>query len=229
MSKWRLRALVALAAVSVALAGAQSVSAAGPQPFHVIAGTQSVISATGWRGSIQIRPAVTVPVAYHWIGGYLADGTFVQAGIALASPAVGPYPRAFVWHMTPGSTPLYFDLAGAAVGDWYAFEATRSGAIWSYRMTSPNGVTATLLNVANGSNLATFQADAETWMDQWAAFPVASMRAIAVRSGSTWTIPHLVFGASEPVCGEAEIKATPGLNLVFRPTAGGSPCYVVLS
>ncbi len=223
------RAGLLLAAGAIGIATPLVASAAPPTPFQVLANTASTISATGFRARIQVRPPVTQPAAYHWVGGFLHDGTFVQIGIGQASPGLGPNPQAFVWHQAAGSAPQWFALPGAQVGDWYDFEATKSGSVWSYRMTSPAGVTTTLLTATNASNLDVLQVSAETWMDGWGSFPTAAMRAIGVRSGATWSVPHLVFAPTDPICGEAEIYPTPGLNLVFRPTAGGSPCYVVLS
>lgn len=217
-----------VAALILTLGLAAPVHAGSVFPFHVIANSIGSLSATGWKATIQVRPYSDTSV-FAWAGGYLADGTFVQNGLVQPGPTNAGVAQAFVWFQKPNTTPLYISLPTAAYPAWYEFHAEKTGSSWTFFYIDPSGVRHDQLTASSASNLSAFQVDAEPWMEAWGPFPTQAMRAVKVRVGSSWVVPHLAFGPSEPICGEAEIYPTPGLNLVFRSTAGGSPCYVVLS
>jgi hypothetical protein len=225
----RLSSLASVAALVVALAGAQAAQGDSLYPFHVSANSVGAISASGWRASVQIRPYSATPT-YAWAGGYLEDGTFVQSGIVEPGPTNAGVAQAFVWAQTPAMpSPLYLTIGQFGSGAFVDFHAERVGSLWSFYLVGPDGKRADQATLASSSNLQAQIVEAEPWMSAWGTFPTQAFRGVQIRSGSTWTVPHLAFGPSEPICGEAEIVPTPGLNLVIRPTAGGSPCYVVLS
>lgn len=190
-------------------------------PFHTTA--WAPVDADGWRVTIQVRPYSSSAGTYTWAGGYLSDGTFVQSGIVQPSESM-PVARAFVWFMTPGSVPLYSDLAVSAVGSWHRFEALRRAGTWRFMVDGHEQVT------HQGPALSVLQVDQENWMPQWGPFPTAAVRKVAVLTRGLWSPPHMTHSPSSQQCGQEQIRATPGLNLVFRWTGGQSRplCYDVL-
>jgi hypothetical protein len=181
-------------------------------PWFVTAQTQTPGCWTGWSASIQYRPQTGPAPAsppYIWTGGYLRDGTFLQAGLAS-----GPEdPQGFAWRIQTGKVDgIAWRPIPPTPGAWHAFRAVRSRGIWTISMDGR-----VLARYANRSCLAVLQAVTEKWADESPGPGTAAFRRLRVRTAAgLWVVPpDFAFGG--PGCGADAISLHPG-NLVIRPS-----------
>ena len=187
------------------------------------------VNATGFRGRVQARPYAHTNLTATWVGGWLADHTFVQMGLGMASDGM-PTTEAFGWSVPPdgsftGPSIRWYD-GGYQIGQWVDFVATLENGVWTMRTGS-----VILWTMANPNPLTIFSATHENWMAAWGPIPTGAMRDVRIRVGGKWIVPpHLTYGAStDAQCGTEQIKATPGPNLVFRSAVTGHRCRAVLT
>ena len=182
-------------------------------PWFVSAQTQTTGCWTGWEASIQYRPQTGPAPAtppYIWTGGYLRDGTFLQAGLAS-----GPeQPQGFAWRIQTGKVDgIAWRPIPTIPGAWHSFRAVRTAGVWTISMDGR-----ALDRYTNRNCLGVFQAVIEKWSETDPGPGTAAFRNLRVRTQSgAWVAPP-GFAFAPPGCGSQAISRKPG-NLVILPSS----------
>jgi len=221
-----------VAAVLLSLILASTVAASAVHPMFVRADSGAGNWA-GFTGRIQVRPD-TFGMAV-WPGGYLGDGTFVQAGVYMPGSAytLPGEAKLFFWATTNTADPAFgpfplqwISIPNATLWSWYVVEATKVGNIWTFRYQDPALAWHTAGTFLSTGTLGSFQIVAEYWAEGPQPFATQAIQHAWVKNTTGgWFATPMWYSADSERCGHDAMTSTTPSNALFKSTEGGACVY----